>query len=305
MRQSLLLICGLLLINSYLLSQNSKELDKKYIKEFCGCFSVTFDFAEFFPSDTNYKLHSPYHTTANAEWIFVDEEQDDKLVIQHLLIVRDTVIKHWRQDWIYENTDFHFYFKDKHWKYVSLPKNEVKGQWTQKVYEVDDSPRYQGTASWIHIDGKHYWENTSDTPLPRREYTKRKDYNVLRRTNRQIITSNGWIHDQDNIKIIRNDEGLDSVLVYEKGINRYKRIDDSYCKKAKEWWEQNKNFWRQVRNQWNTVLSTQHDLVLKPFINNQMLYEAMFDLNKKTIKNNFTKDLFTKEIVGIINNYKD
>ena len=30
-----------------------------------------------------------------------------------------------------------------------------------KIFQVDDSPRYEGTASWVHVDGKSYWENTT------------------------------------------------------------------------------------------------------------------------------------------------
>ena len=84
-----------------------------------------------------------------------------------------------------------------------LDKKDVKGQWTQKVFQVDDSPRYEGSGYWVHLDQKSYWENTTSAPLPRREYTKRNDYNVTERGNRQEITSTGWVHDQNNKKIIR------------------------------------------------------------------------------------------------------
>ena len=97
------------------------------------------------------------------------------------------IVKHWRQDWLFQNTDFYSYNGDNQWKYVTKSKDEVKGQWTQKVYQVDDSPRYEGSATWVHVDGKSYWENTTDAPLPRREYTKRSDYNITVRGNRHEI----------------------------------------------------------------------------------------------------------------------
>ena len=50
-------------------------------------------------------------------------------------------------------------------------KKDVKKQWTQKVYQVDDSPRYSGSATWVHVDGKRYWQNKTGAPLPRREYS--------------------------------------------------------------------------------------------------------------------------------------
>ena len=69
------------------------------------------------------------------------------------------VIKHWRQDWIYQGVDILSYDKDERWKKKKLEKQNVKGKWVQKVYQVDDSPRYEGSGSWVHIDGKSYWEN--------------------------------------------------------------------------------------------------------------------------------------------------
>ena len=87
---------------------------------------------------------------------------------------------------------------------MNLPKIDVKGQWSQKVYQVDDSPRYEGTGTWVHVDGKSYWENVSNAPLPRRERTKRKDYNLMIRNNRHQITDQGWIQIQDNKKILKN-----------------------------------------------------------------------------------------------------
>ena len=63
------------------------------------------------------------------------------------------VIKHWRQDWIYQGVDILSYDKDERWK-KEFRKESVKGKWIQKVYQVDDSPRYEGVGSWIHLDGK-------------------------------------------------------------------------------------------------------------------------------------------------------
>ena len=41
---------------------------------------------------------------------------DNKIALQHLLIVNDTiVIKHWRQDWVFENKDIYRYYKDNEW----------------------------------------------------------------------------------------------------------------------------------------------------------------------------------------------
>lgn len=273
---ALLLLCWISSLCMF--AQAKTEQDKQAIKAQCGCYSITFDYAETFPQDTAYKIHQPYHAAASAEWIFVEEESEDKIVIQHLLVVNDTIIiKHWRQDWLYQNTELYQFDKNQSWKFVQLPKEKVKGQWTQKVYQVDDSPRYEGTATWVHVDEKHYWESTTDAPLPRREFSKRSDYNVMQRTNRHVITDYGWLHEQDNLKIIRNGT-TDSILVAEKGLNKYTRINDSKCQPAKDWWEKNSAYWKLVRTEWDNVFTRNKDLHLTKKVNEKRLYETLFDL---------------------------
>ena len=129
------------------------------------------------------------------------------MVLQHLLVISDSVIvKHWREDWTYENPILWKYKGNKLWTKESLSAEQVRGKWTQAIWEVSDAPRYQGLSEWINTDGKTFWQNSTDAPLPRREYSVRSDYNILRRTNRLIVTDNGWIHEQDNQKIIRTGE---------------------------------------------------------------------------------------------------
>lgn len=257
---------------------NKKELDRQAIKSMCGCFEVEFNYTETFATDTSYKFHHDHNTVAPAEWAFVVEESENKIVIQHLLVMNDSVIiKHWRQDWIYENTDFYLYDKDQTWNYVKKEKSEVTGQWTQKVYQVDDSPRYQGSSTWVHYDGKHYWENTTDAPLPRREYSTRDDYNVLNRTNRHEITDYGWLHIQDNKKVLRDENG-DRVLVEERGYNKYKSVSKTKCQAGIDWWEKNKAYWQIVRENWDIVYNLNKTLHVDTKIGDEVLFMVLFEL---------------------------
>ena len=256
----------------------STDADRASIKAMTGCYRVTFDYAETFSYDTAYGRKEPYHAAAPAEWVFVAEETDDKIVLQHLLVISDSmIIKHWRQDWLYEHPDMYSFDKDRTWKYVSLPENERKGRWMQKVFQVDDSPRYEQSATWVHVDGKDYWESTAAAPLPRREFSKRDDYNVLRRTNRHILTDYGWLHEQDNLKIIR-DEGEDSILVGEKGLNKYYKIDEKHCQVGKDWWENNQAYWALVRQAWEDVFERRTDLKLRKKVDDTLLWQALFEL---------------------------
>ena len=279
--RKLLLNILILLIISTLDAQTKKKKDINSIKEMCGCFEIRFDFAETFikTDDKDYKPSKNY-SSGGLEWAQLIVDNKNQISIQHILIAgskeRPYIIKHWRQDWLYQNTNFYIYDHNNNWNYIKKEKKEVKGQWTQKVFQVDDSPRYEGSGSWVHVDGKSYWENITPAPLPRREYSKRNDYNVTERGNRQEITSTGWVHDQNNKKIIRKEGMKDEVLAYEKGYNNYVKVEDSKCEAAVNWWVENKNKWGKVRNKWKEVYGRNKDLSLKKIINNNPLYMVLF-----------------------------
>ncbi|RZN83382.1 MAG: hypothetical protein EVB11_05365 [Winogradskyella sp.] len=275
-------------------AQDKKEQDKEAIKKMCGCYEVSFDFAETFEySDDATYLPSKVKHDKGLEWVELVEDKDNKIVMQHLLIVgrpdKQTVIKHWRQDWLYENTDLYTYGVNNKWNYNQLSKEEVKGQWTQKVFQVDDSPRYEGSATWVHVDGKSYWENTTDAPLPRREYTKRNDYNVTMRTNKHEITKDGWIHDQDNDKIIREEGKEDVILAQEKGLNTYKKVPENRCKAAQGYWSKNKENWKIVRVKWDDVFAKKIDLKLERKVDDKPLYKHLFSDDFKFSTNNVSE----------------
>ena len=280
MKKSIILtfLCIMTCIINY--SQSKKIKDIESIKSMCGCFKIDFNFAEtfVFSDDEDYKKSKTYKS-GGLEWGQLVVDEKNKISIQHLLIVGSkqfpTIVKHWRQDWLYQNTDLYIYDKNDKWSFVNMDKKDVKGQWTQKVFQVDDSPRYEGTSTWVHVDGKSYWENITPAPLPRREFSKRSDYNVTLRGNRHEVTNKGWVHDQDNKKILKDDESQ-SVLAHEKGYSTYTRVPDEDCKAAVEWWEKNSNKWKMVRNKWNTIYGLNQDLALKPAVDDKKLYSYLF-----------------------------
>ncbi|MEH6681779.1 MAG: DUF6607 family protein [Sediminicola sp.] len=292
------LFIGTVLLSSLSFAQkDKKELDRKSIKDMCGCYEVTFKYTETFAPEIDYEKKLDY-TAAALEWAQVIEEDKDHIAIQHLLVVNDSmVIKHWRQDWDYGNRKLFHYDKDNTWKFLTLPKEGVKGQWTQKVFQVDDSPRYSGAATWVHYDGRHYWENRTDSPLPRREYTKRDDYNVMSRGNRQEITPYGWLHEQDNNKVVRKDGVEDVLLVQEKGYNVYTKVADSKCKLAQDWWKDNNALWERVRAVWDTVYDREGPLQLKPQVDGQPLFMHFYGLDNNSTEADI-RAIIDKFIVG-------
>lgn len=274
------------------------------IKGQCGCHDVSFLYAETFAPEKSYVFKDRY-SAKGTEWVFVDEEsgpagRPTKLVIQHLLVLGDTiVIKHWREDWSYQPTSLLKFDQNATWKREKLMSAQARGQWTQKVFEVDDSPRYEGSATWIHADGRHYWESTADSPLPRREYTKRSDYNVLRRTNHHEIRPDGYVHEQDNDKIIRSEAG-DQVLVSEKGLNTYKRTDERKCQAAKDWWAKNRAYWADVRAVWDEVLANRDAVAIKGQVKGQVLGRELDELavvSQKTAYNSTTSRQLIRQTI--------
>ncbi|GAB3705151.1 hypothetical protein GCM10027592_37270 [Spirosoma flavus] len=277
-----LLFAALSLITCGAIAQSNKDEDIAAIKSQCGCHDVNFLYAETFAPEKSYAFKDRY-TAKGTELVFVEEEsgpasRPNKIVIQHLLVVSDSmIVKHWREDWVYQNTNLLKFDQNASWKLQKLTPDQVKGQWTQKVFEVDDSPRYEGTATWIHADGRHYWESTVDAPLPRREYTKRTDYNVMRRTNHHEIRPDGYVHEQDNDKVIRSEAG-DQLLASEKGINTYKRTDDKKCQAAKDWWAKNRAYWADVRAVWNDVLTNREAVGIKGQVKGQVMGRELDEL---------------------------
>lgn len=296
MKTNILLVLALLLFAGTAAAQKKKKKeDVDAILSMCGCYDIDFNFAETFATDTAYEFHKNY-TAGALEWVFPISKENDKIVIQHLLVVGDTmIIKHWRQDWVYENTDLYVYDVRSSWNYQQLDAEKTKGQWTQKVFQVDDSPRYEASASWVHVDGRHYWESVADAPLPRREKTKRNDYNVMVRRNRQEITDSGWVHEQDNLKVKRGSEA-DAVIAQEKGWNEYNKVDDSKCRVAKEWWTKNEGYWADVRAVWDEVFASQKTLTLKMRVGDEVLMMHLFGLGKELRKGDYDSETAKQKI---------
>lgn len=256
-----------------------QEKDRQAILAMAGRFHVTFEFIETFSPIKEYKREDLYQNES-IEYIFPIAVEEDYISLQHILVINDKfVVKHWRQDWLYENQDLLAFQTGQTWKKVKADKEKVAGTWTQKVYQVDDCPRYQSYGTWVFVDGKAYWESVADAPLPRRQET-RKDFNVLRRGHRVEITEYGWIMDQDNQKIFRDTNGEDKLIVWEKGFEIQNRGDYN-CQPAIDYWEKNHKYWQDVRNIWDDLISNTDILSFKEEVNGKKMYDYIFELAKQ------------------------
>jgi hypothetical protein len=272
----------------------NKNVDKEAIISMAGCYQVTFEYGETVSPNKEYKFYDNYYSKG-TEWAEIIEETEDKIVIQHILVFDTFGMKHWRQDWIYEGKDILDFKSDNVWLKKQLPSASVKGQWTQKVFQVDDTPRYEANGTWIHADGKHYWEATANSPLPRREFSKRSDYNILKRRNRHEITDYGWVHEQDNIKILKSLDGDNKIIAEEKGWNKYTSLDIDKCKPAREWWSRNSSKWNEVRRYIDSKLASSEEITLIPKIDNMPLYIFMDVHKDKKIQTIIDQFLITQQ----------
>ena len=237
---------------------NPPAADRNAILAMAGTFKVTFDFTETAAIAPGYKpLSKPYREEA-IEVVEIAEDTPEKITLQHLLVIEGKsggpkVIKHWAQVWTWQDTrilDYSGSDGDDLWQRRTLSANDASGHWSQLVTSVDDTPRYEGIGKWTHDGGESSWTSQpTRRPLPRREYEKRDDYDYLLATNRHTITANGWIHSQDNRKVVDRD-GEKLVLSFETGLNQDTRTESEIARKASEWWAEHKVVWNPIREFW-------------------------------------------------------
>ncbi len=234
------------------------EADRQAILAMAGEYTVTFAFNEYLPIADGYELRPSTETPAR-EVVIVIADEPDYISLQHLLLVGDRedpmVIKHWRQDWQYEPERLMAYRGFNTWEMDAVSAEDVRGAWSQTVYQVDDSPRYAGLARWEHGVGASTWTpSVSWRPLPRRDATTRDDYDVIAAVNRHTITAWGWTHEQDNSKLILRD-GTPRELVREHGINTYRRTELTGVENAHRYWAATADYWADVRAAWDEIMT--------------------------------------------------
>ncbi len=284
-------------------TQAAPERDRQAILAMAGHYRVRFQFQETVATTPGYALKEPYHSGA-TEFVEVVEDHGNRIVLQHILVMHpdpadkpdtsDTsgasepstdqgphVVKHWRQDWVYEDTELNVYRGHRVFEHLSLTPEQARGKWSQAVYQVDDSPRYEAMGQWSHVGDRSSWVSDGETwrPLPRREHTKRDDYHVLVAKNRHTITPAGWVHEQDNYKLVLDADGVPStVLAHESGLNVYDKVDDVDFSAGRAYWEDTRAYWQDVRELWEDVLDDSATTRVAVEVDGQPLYARLFEV---------------------------
>ncbi len=231
--------------------------DRATILAMAGDYKVTFDMQE---STAWMEGYEPLDRKVSGghESVRIVEDTGDKIVLQHLLVVGDPanpyVVKHWRQDWQYEPAKILTYAGGDEWVWTDVPEAMRAGRWSQTVYQVDDSPRYAGWGQWQMTNGVKRWRsNWTARPLARRDAVRSPIYDHYVSINRHQMTPNGWIHWQDNTKMMPDEvaPGEHTPVVQEYVLNTYEKFDDYPVSAADKYWDATADYWAAVRAKWD------------------------------------------------------
>jgi hypothetical protein len=247
------------------------ERDRRAILAMAGPYRVSFDFLEVVRFDPALKQDAPYQSWG-TEYVFVAEDRPDFIALQHILAMRvlqadgkvsaPIVVRHWRQEWRYQAVRLLAYQGMNIWAPREVPVADRQGAWVQSVYQVDDSPRYAARGRWRHSEGMSTWiSDETWRPLPRREFSVRKDYDVLVGTNRHTITATGWVQEENNLKLASIDG---RYLSREYGVARYERIRDFDFSPAEKYFVRTEPFWAEVRAAWREIAGSRFTLRGQP-----------------------------------------
>ena len=229
--------------------------DRAAILAMAGAYDVAFQFEETLALQPGYEVTKPYHEDA-TELVVVAEDTPRRIVLQHLLLVgKGSVLQHWRQIWTYEDTRLTEFTGHNTWRARTLEPSAARGMWTQMVTNVDNSPRYEGLGRWDHAGGVSSWTSGETwRPLPRREYSKRDDYDVVLAINRHTLTPQGWAHEQINTKFDLATPA-NRLVARENGLNLYQRTDKDLSA-VTAWWTKNRDFSNALSAVWEEVAAT-------------------------------------------------
>jgi len=260
-----------------------QERDRRAILAMAGPYRVSFDFLEVVRYDPGLKPDAPYQSWG-TEYVFVAEDRPDFVALQHILVMRvlekdqpgdAMVVRHWRQEWRYQADSLLAYEGANAWARRAVPPAERSGAWVQSVLQVDDSPRYAARGRWKHEGGVSTWlSDETWRPLPRREFSVRKDYDVLVGTNRHTITPQGWVQEENNVKLVL---ASGRTLAREYGVARYERIRDYDFGPGETYYQRTEPFWAEVRAAWRELEQGRGRFAVRAPVDQAQLFMPFFD----------------------------
>ena len=275
--------------------QSKFEKDRAAILAMAGGYKVNFDFLETVGFSTGFRRDKPYRSWG-TEYVYIVEDTANFISLQHIMVMyfkqadgsvsEPFVMKHWRQDWTFEDALILEYDHRNTWRKKELAASDIKGTWSQAVFQVDDSPRYESVGRWTHNGSFSSWVSAKTRrPLPRRESSIRDDYQVLEGYNRHTITRFGWTQEEENWKLVIDENGIpDSATPYlskEIGMARYQPVENVDFTPGDEYMSKTGSFWQQVRALWSSLIDKRLTIKLRSSVDNKPLFVPLFNRAEK------------------------
>lgn len=268
--------------------------DRAAILSLAGDYKVGFHFMETLGFAAAYQPTRPYHSWA-TEHVRVVEDTGRFISLQHTLVMftrnddgtvsEPMLQKHWRQDWTYEPAELHDFRGNSTWARRTISGSEAAGAWSQSVWQVDDSPRYAALGKWSHDGNRSVWSGENEwRPLPRREHTMRKDYDVMEGAHRIVLTPTGWLHEQLNWKRVAGDGAPGAYVGEEWGLDRYDRIIAPSLSAADDYWKKTGEYWAVVRRAWREFYAHHDHFTIRNDVGGKKLFEEFFAYAEKLEK---------------------
>ena len=271
---------------------DDRERDRRAILAMAGDYRTSFDFIETIGFTEGYQPAAPYQSWG-TERVYVVANEPEFVSLQHIIVMHfldadgfesdAMVVKHWRQDWQYEDVEVHAFQGRGAFVRRALDPANRKGAWTQTVYQVDDSPRYEAVGRWIHAPGVSYWQSDDRRrPLPRREFSVRDDYQALYGSHRITITPAGWTQEEDALKLVLDENNRPSssqpYLAREAGLSRYDRVLDYDFSAGDDYWEETGAFWSRVRQYWDALYKAESAFSFVKSAKGMPMFMALFGM---------------------------
>ena len=106
----------------------------------------------------------------------------------------------------------------------------------------------------------------------------RDDYDLLEAVNRHTILPAGWVHEEDNVKVVLDGP---AAKAREIGVNRYERIVDFDFSAGDRYWERTDSFWAEVRAAWADIAERNDVFTFHDEIDGRGAFEPMFEYAAK------------------------
>ena len=271
---------------------DDRERDRRAILAMAGDYRTSFDFIETVGFTEGYQPRAPYQSWG-TERVYVVTNEPEFVSLQHIIVMHFVdddgfesdamVVKHWRQDWQYEDAEVHAFQGRGAFLRRELNQSSREGAWTQTVYQVDDSPRYEAVGRWAHASGVSYWQSDDRRrPLPRREFSVRDDYQALYGSHRITITPAGWTQEEDALKLVLDENNRPSssqpYLAREAGLSRYDRVLDYDFSAGDDYWEETGAFWSRVRQYWDALYKAESAFSFVKSAEGMPMFMALFGM---------------------------